>query len=202
MIRSGSAARPPSSWVRIRPAPCCSARCASCAGCRPTPSRRSAPARAMHPRPLSEAERERYSDGTLEGAPDHVRGDYPEWLAGPFASCLRRRRPPTRAARWRGARPVDLRVNTLKVDRDKALRSLAHLRPEPTAARTGRAADRGRRGRPGARPSRPSPPMSKASSRCRTRARRSPPWSAAPSPACRCSTCAPAAAARRWPWLP
>src|SRR5882724_3216289 len=32
------------------------------------------------PEPLSEAERTALTSGTLEGAPPHVAGDYPEWL--------------------------------------------------------------------------------------------------------------------------
>ena len=37
-----------------------------------------------------------------------------------------------RAGRWPSRAPVDLRVNTLKTDRDRALAALAHLEPQPT----------------------------------------------------------------------
>src|SRR5687767_10271445 len=32
------------------------------------------------PAPLSEEERKRLAEGTLEGAPGHVAGDFPEWI--------------------------------------------------------------------------------------------------------------------------
>ena len=83
------------------------------------------------PPPLSGAERERLRSGDLSGAPDHVRGDYPEWLAGALAeSCGGQAAEEGRALAARA--PVDLRVNTLKGDRDKALAALAHLGAEPT----------------------------------------------------------------------
>mgnify|MGYP003345865919 CR=1 FL=1 len=37
------------------------------------------------PTPLSDEERARLETATLDAAPDHVRGDYPEWLAEKFA---------------------------------------------------------------------------------------------------------------------
>ena len=83
------------------------------------------------PAPLSEAERQRFEFGTLDGAPDHVRGDYPEWLAGSFAAAFGDASAEEGSALARRA-PVDLRVNGLKIKRDKALRSLAHLMAELT----------------------------------------------------------------------
>ncbi len=89
------------------------------------------------PSPLSAAERQRLEIGTLDGAPDHVKGDYPEWLAVSFAAAFGTSAAEEGSALARRA-PVDLRVNGLKVDRDKAIRSLLHLKPEPTPhARTG-----------------------------------------------------------------
>ena len=83
------------------------------------------------PAPLSEAERERLSSGDLADAPDHVRGDYPEWLAAAFAeSCGDDAVAEGRALAGRA--PVDLRVNTLKGGRDRALAALAHLDAQPT----------------------------------------------------------------------
>ena len=55
---------------------------------------------------------------------------------------------------------------------------------------------------PRARRSMPSRRSSRGRSRCRTRARSLPRCSRAPGPASRCSTFAPAAAARRWRWRP
>jgi 16S rRNA (cytosine967-C5)-methyltransferase len=83
------------------------------------------------PTPLTESERERLATATLEGAPDHVRGDYPEWLAAAFAESFGEDAAAAGAALASRA-PVDLRVNTLKSNRDKALAALAHLDPEPT----------------------------------------------------------------------
>ena len=83
------------------------------------------------PTPLTDAERERLSFGDLAGAPDHVRGDYPEWLAAAFAeSCGDDAVAEGRALAGRA--PVDLRVNTLKGGRDRALAALAHLEAQPT----------------------------------------------------------------------
>ncbi|MBE7246308.1 MAG: RsmB/NOP family class I SAM-dependent RNA methyltransferase [Actinomycetospora chiangmaiensis] len=83
------------------------------------------------PAPLAEAERRALAAGTLDDAPAHVIGDYPEWLA----PMLERAFGPDAAQEGRAlARraPVDLRVNGLKGGRDKALRQLAHLAPTAT----------------------------------------------------------------------
>jgi 16S rRNA (cytosine967-C5)-methyltransferase len=83
------------------------------------------------PPPLSEAERERLRNGDLAGAPDPVRGDYPDWLAAAFAeSCGDDAVAEGRALASRA--PFDLRVNTLKGGRDRALAALAHLDAQPT----------------------------------------------------------------------
>ena len=60
-----------------------------------------------------------------------MRGDYPEWLAPAFAESFRRGGAEEGRALADRA-PVDLRVNTLKANRDKALAALAHLAPQPT----------------------------------------------------------------------
>lgn len=86
---------------------------------------------AYAPAPLDAEERSRFETGSLDGAPDHVRGDYPDWLADAFAAAFGDAAVAEGRALARRA-PVDLRVNTLKVDRDKAIRSLAHLHPVPT----------------------------------------------------------------------
>src|SRR5690242_1105814 len=39
------------------------------------------------PAPLSETERTALRDRTLDGAPPHVAGDYPEWLDASLAAC-------------------------------------------------------------------------------------------------------------------
>jgi 16S rRNA (cytosine967-C5)-methyltransferase len=83
------------------------------------------------PPPLSAPEEDRLANGALDGAPAHVRGDYPEWLSAAFdASFGAQAADEGRALAERA--PVDLRVNTLKGDRDKALASLSHLQPGAT----------------------------------------------------------------------
>jgi 16S rRNA (cytosine967-C5)-methyltransferase len=83
------------------------------------------------PAPLTDAERKRLSEGDLADAPDHVRGDYPEWLSAAMAeSCGGTQVEEGRALASRA--PVDIRVNTLKWSRERALAGLAHLDPQPT----------------------------------------------------------------------
>ena len=53
-------------------------------------------------------------------------GDYPEWLGPAFAESFGADAAAGGAALAQRA-PVDLRVNTLKSNRDKALAALAHL---------------------------------------------------------------------------
>jgi 16S rRNA (cytosine967-C5)-methyltransferase len=67
----------------------------------------------------------------LDGAPAHVRGDYPEWLDPHFAAVFGDERAEEGAALASRA-PVDLRVNGLKGDRDGAAAALAHLHAQPT----------------------------------------------------------------------
>ncbi len=83
------------------------------------------------PAPLSDDERERLEMATLDGAPDHVKGDYPEWLAERFAAAFGERAAEEGAALSQRA-PVDLRANILKGSREQALAKLAHLNPVPT----------------------------------------------------------------------
>lgn len=86
---------------------------------------------AHGPAPLTQAERERLASPPPEGAPDAVRGDYPDWLAPAFAMSFGERAAEAGAA-LAGRAPVDLRVNSLRWTREKALSALAHLKPEPT----------------------------------------------------------------------
>ncbi|MBM3551565.1 MAG: RsmB/NOP family class I SAM-dependent RNA methyltransferase [Alphaproteobacteria bacterium] len=83
------------------------------------------------PAPLSDNERARLETAALDGAPDHVRGDYPEWLAARFEAAFGARAAEEGAALAARA-PVDLRVNLLKCSREQALERLAHLSPAPT----------------------------------------------------------------------
>ena len=79
---------------------------------------------------LSDDERKRLRCGRPDGAPAHVAGDYPEWLDPHFTRAFGDARAEEGAALSSRA-PLDLRVNTLKADRDKAAAMLSDLKPEP-----------------------------------------------------------------------
>jgi 16S rRNA (cytosine967-C5)-methyltransferase len=64
-------------------------------------------------------------------APAHVVGDYPEWLDPYFSRAFGEARAEEGTALASRA-PLDLRVNTLKSDRDKAAEMLAELMSGPT----------------------------------------------------------------------
>ncbi|WP_420132408.1 RsmB/NOP family class I SAM-dependent RNA methyltransferase [Rhodopseudomonas sp.] len=78
------------------------------------------------PEPLTDAERAALTTRTLDSAPPHVAGDYPEWLDEQFAALFGDARV-AEATAMASRAPLDLRVNTLKGKRDKALASLKHL---------------------------------------------------------------------------
>jgi 16S rRNA (cytosine967-C5)-methyltransferase len=83
------------------------------------------------PAPLAEAERAALASDRLDSAPAHVRGDYPEWLDQALARVFGEERAAEGAALASRA-PLDLRVNTLKAEREEVLPKLAHLHAEPT----------------------------------------------------------------------
>ena len=83
------------------------------------------------PAPLSDAERSALSARSLEGAPAHIAGDYPEWLDGYLTDVFGDDRV-AEATAMASRAPLDLRVNTLKAKREKMLTSLAHLGVRPT----------------------------------------------------------------------
>ena len=83
------------------------------------------------PSPLSEQERTALATRTLDAAPPPVAGDYPEWLDPYLARVFGDARVEEATAMARRA-PLDIRVNTLKASRDKALAALSHLGAEPT----------------------------------------------------------------------
>ena len=84
------------------------------------------------PAPLTDEERARLEMATIEDAPEHVQGDYPEWLAPHFSRAFGAEAVAEGRALAQRA-PVDLRVNLLKTTREKALEELAHLDPVPTS---------------------------------------------------------------------
>lgn len=79
------------------------------------------------PGPLSDAERAALqTPRTLDDAPAPVRGDYPDWLDGSLARVFGEDRAEELTALAERA-PVDLRVNTLKTDPERALKALAPM---------------------------------------------------------------------------
>jgi 16S rRNA (cytosine967-C5)-methyltransferase len=83
------------------------------------------------PEPLTEGEQARLRDGTLADAPPHVAGDYPEWLDPYLGRVFGDERAEEGAALARRA-PIDLRVNTIKANRDKTAEALKHLNVAPS----------------------------------------------------------------------
>lgn len=83
------------------------------------------------PAALTDAERQKLANTDLSGAPSHVLGDYPEWLDPHLARVFGEERAEEGAALASRA-PLDLRVNTLKGDRDEAMAALSDLKAEPT----------------------------------------------------------------------
>ncbi|HUG61972.1 MAG TPA: RsmB/NOP family class I SAM-dependent RNA methyltransferase, partial [Methylomirabilota bacterium] len=84
------------------------------------------------PSPLTSGERDRLAAGAVpDDAPDHVRADVPDWLE----ASLRRTfgdRLAVEGAALAGRADIDLRVNTLKADRETVLAALGDLGAEPT----------------------------------------------------------------------
>ncbi len=83
------------------------------------------------PAPLTDAERARLVEARMDDAPPHVLGDYPEWLDPYLARVFGDERAEEGEVLASRA-PLDLRVNTLKGDREEALAELSDLAPEPT----------------------------------------------------------------------
>jgi 16S rRNA (cytosine967-C5)-methyltransferase len=83
------------------------------------------------PAPLSADEQVRLAAADLQDAPPWVAGDYPQWLDPHLARTFGDERAAEGAALAARA-PLDLRVNTLKGDRDAAVDALSHLGPGPT----------------------------------------------------------------------
>src|SRR5882757_3393831 len=83
------------------------------------------------PEPLTEAERAGLTSRSLDAAPAHVAGDYPEWLDPYLAKVFGDDRV-AEATAMASRAPLDLRVNTLNATRDKILPRLKHLGAKPT----------------------------------------------------------------------
>ncbi|WP_439575060.1 RsmB/NOP family class I SAM-dependent RNA methyltransferase [Phreatobacter sp.] len=83
------------------------------------------------PEPLSAEEAARLAAPSLADAPPHVAGDFPDWLSEDLAAAFgdglveEMQALATRA-------PIDIRVNTLKAERQRLIPALAHLNPAIT----------------------------------------------------------------------
>lgn len=83
------------------------------------------------PSVLSNAERRALQKASLDGAPAHIAGDFPEWLEPALARAFGARLvDETRALAARA--PIDIRTNTLKVERAALGPRLAHFGAAPT----------------------------------------------------------------------
>jgi 16S rRNA (cytosine967-C5)-methyltransferase len=83
------------------------------------------------PEPLSDDEHARLRAASLDGAPPHVLGDYPDWLDPHLAATFGDDRVEEAAALAARA-PLDLRVNMLKATREEAAEALSELKPSET----------------------------------------------------------------------
>ncbi len=84
-----------------------------------------------HAPPLpTEAEGAALESDNIANAPAHVAGDYPEWLDAHFAESFGEERWQEGMALAARA-PLDLRVNTLKSNRDEVAKELSHLNASP-----------------------------------------------------------------------
>jgi 16S rRNA (cytosine967-C5)-methyltransferase len=83
------------------------------------------------PAPLSDGEHAALASRTTDDAPAHIAGDYPEWLDGYLTDVFGDDRV-AEATAMASRAPLDLRVNTLKANREKVQGSLRHLGAEPT----------------------------------------------------------------------
>lgn len=84
------------------------------------------------PAPLNDDERTKLAAASLDDAPPHVAGDYPDWLDANFAAVFGEARAEECAALASRA-PLDLRVNTIKADHDRASAELGEYNPEQTS---------------------------------------------------------------------
>lgn len=80
------------------------------------------------PEPLSDDERRRLAEASLDAAPAHVAGDFPEWIAPSLARAFGDDLVPELQALAARA-PVDIRVNSLKAIREEVQDALGHLSP-------------------------------------------------------------------------
>jgi 16S rRNA (cytosine967-C5)-methyltransferase len=80
------------------------------------------------PAPLSDEERRRLAEATLDGAPAHAAGDFPAWIEPSLARAFGDDLVPEMQALAARA-PLDIRANALKAQREEVQDALAHLSP-------------------------------------------------------------------------
>ncbi|MGI9372159.1 MAG: RsmB/NOP family class I SAM-dependent RNA methyltransferase [Hyphomicrobiales bacterium] len=83
------------------------------------------------PDPLSDAETKALDNAKLQIAPDWVRAELPEWVATHFAENFDEELVSEGQA-LAARPPIDLRVNTLKANREKVIKALSRFKPNPT----------------------------------------------------------------------
>jgi 16S rRNA (cytosine967-C5)-methyltransferase len=83
------------------------------------------------PAPLTASESVALGSSAIANAPAHVQGEYPQWLDVHLARVFGDERAEEGAALASRA-PLDMRVNTLKAEREELLPKLSHLGAEPT----------------------------------------------------------------------
>jgi 16S rRNA (cytosine967-C5)-methyltransferase len=83
------------------------------------------------PAPLTASESVALGSSAIANAPAHVQGEYPQWLDAHLARVFGDERAEEGAALASRA-PLDMRVNTLKAEREELLPKLSHLGAEPT----------------------------------------------------------------------
>ena len=98
------------------------------------------------PEPLDDAERAALTSRSLDDAPAHIAGDYPEWL-DPYLAPIFGDDRVAEATAMASRAPLDLRVNTLKAKREKVLPSARSSRRAADAVVADRPAHRTRRRR-------------------------------------------------------
>ncbi|MEM1307784.1 MAG: RsmB/NOP family class I SAM-dependent RNA methyltransferase [Pseudomonadota bacterium] len=84
------------------------------------------------PEPLSDAERAGLAASEPEDAPASVRADIPDWLVGSFANVFGADRIVAEGRALAERAPLDMRVNTIKAERDKVLAALEKTGAVPT----------------------------------------------------------------------
>jgi 16S rRNA (cytosine967-C5)-methyltransferase len=83
------------------------------------------------PAPLTAAESAALTADAIANAPPYVQGEYPEWLDAHLARVFGDERGEEGAVLANRA-PLDMRVNTLKAEREELQPKLEHLKAEPT----------------------------------------------------------------------